>query len=151
MTISYLRSMFYTWVIGQLKNVLDESGRQVADSFQHNTFRLYLGWQPRDRDFAHNYERNKFLRHRDKYIYASIENTGRSIHLLTEHRRNNVVVYQKNMQAVFGEDSEKAIKVLVALLHKFYDKVDIAERSTLENYDISNNRYQEMERFHEIL
>lgn len=145
MTIPDLQSVLYTCVISKLMGVRDEFGDNVPQLHGDMVGEFLLGYETRPRDFRHNYQRDKFLSQRDKYIVGY--KARRSYHLLTEHNKNEIVLYENNLQTMFGEDTSKAVKLLTKMLHRMYDVVRVEEHSNLSVYDTSNNRHESRESF----
>jgi hypothetical protein len=150
MTISELQSALYINVVCKLLEVIDEFG----DNTQHieseiNGARFFKGYQRRPSDFRHNYQRDKFLMQRDKYIYAQSNNRMR-VHLLTEKNRSDVTIHSAQMGFIFGPDKDKAIKLLTKMLSRMYDRVMVDERSVIDIFDASNGRGENREGFNAV-
>lgn len=148
MTIPELQTMIYTNVLVRLKDVVDEFGNHIPSLISDEEHYFQIGYQVRDREFHHNYQRNKFLRTRDRYLFSS--RGSKRIHILTERHKNEVILYDKNIREVFGKDSDKAIKLMTKMLNRVYDTVRLDSRSPVSVYDQENGRTAYNETFYEV-
>ena len=138
-----LHSILYYKMVAVLKGVINEDGNYVHDvTNRWGGFRAYRVWQARpSAEFAHQYLRERFLENRD--VYVAFNKDGQVLHVLSEKvLTGEVILYKKDMEEVFGKDSELAIEVARELLSKFF-KVRVRPRSGVKYYDNSSGRYRD--------
>lgn len=139
MTDKEIHSVLFRGVIAQLANLRGQEERPLSEGNDKMPHEYHLAWQRRpDRNFAHNYERDKFLQHRDKYVIV-IANGHRFI-LVKLSDRQKATIYSKVVAILFGRDTGLAMEKLELLLGKMYDLVEIKERCEEQYVDFSNNR-----------
>ena len=145
MTDKEIHSILFRGVIAKLANLRGQEERPLSDGHDELPHEYHLAFQRRpDRDFAHNYERDKFLQHRDKYIVV-IANGHRFI-LVKLSDRQKATIYSKVVAILFGRDTGIAMEKLELLLGKMYDSVDVEERSGEQHVDFSTNRHPSQQR-----
>lgn len=136
MTPDEIQAIVYTNIMAPLLNLMDEQGNNI----QHHEFdewssrTLTMGYQQRPGVFRHNYQRNKFLRDRDRYIVGVLR--GENIHILTEHNKRHIVIYEASLRAFFGRDSDKVLKTMTKMLGNVYDTVKLEHSSPITTYDV---------------
>lgn len=137
---SEIHSILFRGVIARLNSLSGTDGRHLHDSNESLPFEFYIAYQKRPNErFAHNYERDKFLHHRDKY---SMLNHEGSAYVVAELKQGeHVTIYKRPIELAFGRDGNKAFEMLERLMHKFYDKVEIADLSpvTRADYNATGN------------
>lgn len=133
-----ISSNLFTGVLLKLNEVYGHDGNRLDGDEMERPFHTYVAFQRRPVErFAHNYERDKFLHHRDKYV---ILNANSRYYIVAELKeRENVTMYKKPLMLMFGQDSPKATIVLEKLLHKFYHNVTIEDISTVREIDLSQS------------
>ena len=131
---SEMHSILFRGVIARLNSLAGTDGRNLHDSNIGLPIEFYIGYQKRPTErFAHNYERDKFLHHRDKY---SMMNKDGSAYIVAELKQGeNVTIYKRPIKLAFGTDGDRAFEMLERLMHKFYDKVEIADMSPVSRAD----------------
>lgn len=150
MTIRDLQVILYTAIISRLMGVVDEFGDHIAPQTNglNERIEFALGYEVRPESFNHNYQRDKFLQVRDKYMYALLD--GNRIHILTEKNKNEVILFTKPLNRVFGKDTNKVVKLLTKMLHRMYDTISVEEKSGVHFFDTSNSRIGSNGRFSEV-
>lgn len=140
MTDKEIHSILFRGVVAKLANLRGQEERPLSDGNDELPNDYYLGFERRpDRDFAHNYERDKFLQHRDKYIIVNAN--GHRFVLLKLSGKQHITIYHKVLDILFGADARLATEKLEKIMGKFYDSVVIEEKSTVDTIDLSMNRH----------
>lgn len=134
---SQMHSILFRGIIARLNSLTGEDGRNIYDSGEDNPIaEFYVAFQQRPTErFAHNYERDKFLHHRDKY--AMMNKDGNAFVLVDVKQGDYATIYSKPIKLAFGRDGERAVEMLERLMHKFYDKVTVEEISPIRLADYS--------------
>jgi len=135
---SEMHSILFRSVIARLNTLTGEDGMNIGDSGENPIAEFYIAYQQRPTErFAHNYERDKFLHHRDKY---SMMNKDGSAFIVAEVKQGDyVTIYSKPIKLAFGRDGNRAVEMLERLMHKFYDKVTVEEISPIRLVDYSQS------------
>ena len=136
---SEIHSILFRGVIARLNSLAGTDGRSLYDGGE-SPVEFYIAYQKRPTErFAHNYERDKFLHHRDKY--SMLNKDGDAFIVAELHQGEQVTIYKKPVVLAFGRDGNKAFEMLERLMHKFYDKVEVAEISpvTRADYNATGN------------
>lgn len=135
-----IRSELFKGVILKLNTLYGEGGntldRGEVDGTPRN-YNFYPAYERRPVDrFPHNYERDKFLHHRDRYVAVSV---NRRIYIIAELKEGErITMFTKPLQLVFGLSHSRAAEILEKLLHKFYSEVTVDEMSDVDKIDLSN-------------
>jgi len=135
---SEMHSILFRGIISRLNSLTGEDGRNIHDSEGNNSLGIefYVAFQQRPTErFAHNYERDKFLHHRDKY--AMMNKDGSAFVLVDVKQGDYATIYSKPIKLAFGRDGDRAVEMLERLMHKFYDKVTVEELSPIRLADYS--------------
>lgn len=137
MTDSDINSLLFRGVISNLANLRSPYGSRLNESNESEPVSFSIGYQPRPVErFAHNYERDKFLHNRDKFILLHHE--GRSFVIVKLERSERVTIFKRPLHYVFGNDSDRVISILEKLVHKFYDDVSVDDVLQFGEVDLSN-------------
>lgn len=139
MNTSELRSFFFHCIVARLNNVLYADGGNAPYTMFDVNIEFMLGFQVRPQ-FRHNYERNKFLHNRDRYLIAYLN--GNKYILLRQKKNEEITVYSKVVEKLFPDNSN-ALTVLKESLGKFYKKVSVEEKSDVRDYDESERSIHE--------
>jgi len=138
---SEMHSILFRGIIARLNSLTGEDGGNIHDGRDGENplgLEFYIAYQQRPTErFAHNYERDKFLHHRDKY---SMMNKDGSAYVLVDVKQGDyATIYSKPIKLAFGREGERAVEMLERLMHKFYDKVTIEEISPIRLADYSQS------------
>lgn len=148
------RAHFYATIIVPIKSEFYNTDN-ISDANYVNTSALrnrelppvYFLFQKRPQ-FQHQFQRTRFIENRDRYI--AMYKNGVFYHIMTEKRKTDeLLLYKKNIEAMFPEDYEKVVNLLKEMLEKFY-KVRVREKSTVVYFDSNNGRYEESGRFRTV-
>ena len=147
MTHSDIHSILFRGVISQLNDLYGHEGNSLADGRLSGDFSFTTAFQPRpSQNFAHNYERDKFLHNRDRFILLNTRNV--SMIAVQCRNRDYITMYRKPFELVFQKHHEKFIAILEKLLRKFYDEVIVEDMSDIREVDLSTGRSQNRHRVH---
>lgn len=142
-----IHSILFRGVISQLNNLHSHSGDSLADVRWPGEFSFSAAFQPRpSQNFTHNYERDKFLHNRDRFILLNTINVSMIAVKATKHDR--VTMYREPFKVAFPTHHEKFTSILEKLLTKFYDEVVIEDWLTLREVDLSTGRSPNRQRVH---
>ena len=139
MTHSDIHSILFRGVISQLNDLYGHTGDSLAERGGGGNYSFSTAFQQRPaQSFAHNYERDKFLHKRDRYILLST----RDVSMIAVQCRNSdyITMYRKPFELVFQKHHEKFIAILEKLLRKFYDEVIVEDISDIREVDLSAGR-----------
>lgn len=151
MTDAEINSMLFRGVITNLNELYGDNGNRIGDDGRTGTdVSFYLAFQPRPiENFAHNYERDKFLHNRDRFVVMNARNL--SMILVRCYDRDYITIYRKPLEVAFPNDHERILSILQKLLHKFYSEVQVEDISSLREVDISTGRSSNRNRvMHEL-
>ena len=142
-----IHSILFRGVISQLNDLYGHEGNSLADGRLSGDFSFTTAFQPRpSQNFAHNYERDKFLHNRDRFILLNTRNV--SMIAVQCRNRDYITMYRKPFELVFQKHHEKFIAILEKLLRKFYDEVIVEDMSDIREVDLSTGRSQNRHRVH---
>lgn len=132
-----INSMLFRGIIANLANLESHEGNRMSQVVEGERFTFTLAYQPRPMErFAHNYERDKFLHHRDKFILININ--GNSMVMLKFNNSEQITVYKKPIEYAFGTDAPRVLHILEKLIRKFYDKPQYEDVLQIREVDVSN-------------
>lgn len=132
-----INSTLFRGVIANINNLSSADGNRIHEGSNVDGFDFNLAYQERPAErFAHNYERDKFLHNRDKYVVVAIH--GHYYILLRCREREYVEFYTKPLSLMFPDRVDGAVHVFERLLHKFYDHVTSEVISDVRIVDFSN-------------
>ena len=136
---SEMHSTLFRGIIARLNSLTGEDGRYVHDGGDNPLgIEFYIAFQQRPTErFAHNYERDKFLHHRDRY--AMMNKDGSAYVLVDVKQGDYATIYSKPIKLAFGRDGDRAVEMLERLMNKFYDKVTVEEISPIRLADYSQS------------
>ena len=137
MSDSEIHSILFRGIIARLNSLAGHDGRNIHDDQEGLPAEMYLCWQVRPPAFAHNYERDKFLHHRDVYSVTNIH--GNRYIMAKVVQRNYVTIYKKPFELLFGREAGRVVETLEKLMNKFYDEVTLEDISPIREADRSNN------------
>lgn len=139
MTHSDIHSILFRGVISRLNDLYGHTGDSLAESGGDCSYSFSTAFQQRPaQNFAHNYERDKFLHKRDRYILLNTRNV--SMIAVQCRNRDYITMYRKPFELVFQKHHEKFIAILEKLLRKFYDEVIVEDMSDIREVDLSIGR-----------
>ena len=142
-----IHSILFRGVISQLNDLYGHTGDSLAESGGNDNYSFSTAFQPRpSQNFAHNYERDKFLHNRDRFILLNTGNV--SMVAVKATRQDSVTMYREPFKVAFPTHHEKFTSILEKLLTKFYDEVVIEDWLTLREVDLSTGRNSNRHRVH---
>lgn len=132
-----INSMLFRGVITNLHSLYSGDGNMLSTDTGVENVGFSIAYQERPTEcFAHNYERDKFLHSRDRYI--RLTTNCRSYVVVKSVDREFLTLYSKPFEIAFPRDHSRVMRILEKLVHKFYDNVEVEEMSTLTRVDLSN-------------
>ena len=142
-----IHSILFRGVISQLNDLYGHAGDSLAESIWDDNYSFSTAFEQRPvQNFAHNYDRDKFLHKRDKYILLNTRNI--SMIAVQCRNRDYITMYRKPFELVFQKHHEKFIAILEKLLRKFYDEVIVEDMSDIREVDLSTGRSPNRHRVH---
>lgn len=150
MTDREINSMLFRGVVVNLNDLASGTGQSIGGTMPDEPVEFHKAYQQRPVErFPHNYERDKFLHNRDRYIMMYFN--GRAYIILRCRNREEITLYQKPFDIAFPEDSERVIFILEKLIRKFYDEVSVEDKSEIQETDLSNGMSSNRQRvYYEI-
>lgn len=146
-------ALFYYLLLGPLQGLNGGEGMSLKDLYRpkKDDPKFRFGYQPRP-DFRYQYEREKFLVSRPKLVTisgreASIQNSA--ILLQESNDGNDVILYRKAVDYIFGEHAKEALAELKELLGKFYN-LKVEDSSSYSTIDLSKSRNGEEYNVHVV-
>ena len=140
-------SILFRGVISQLNDLYGHEGSSLADSRWSGEFSFSTAFQPRpSQNFAHNYERDKFLHNRDRFVLLNTGDVSMVAVKATKHY--SVTMYREPFKVASPTHHEKFTSILEKLLTKFYDEVVIEDWLALREVDLSTGRNPNRHRVH---
>ena len=134
-----INSILFRGIISNLNELYSENGNRLGSEGGEENYSFSLAFQPRPTEnFTHNYEREKFLHNRDKFIVIRYNNSN--LIAVKCYRRDYITIYRRPFELVFGKDSHRVLTILEKLLNKFYEDVKFEEVSHLNELDASPGR-----------
>lgn len=133
-----INSLLFRGVIANLHNLQSGDGNRLNTDSGIDDLQFSIAYQQRPVErFPHNYERDKFLHHRDRFIL--LHYGRRSFIVVRSQDREVMTIYRKPFQLAFPNDHERVVSILEKLIHKFYDDVSVEDMSTVQIVDTSTS------------
>ena len=143
-----IHSILFRGVISRLNDLYGNEDSSLSDGrWSGDDFSFSPAFQPRpSQNFAHNYERDKFLHNRDRFVLLYTGN--KSMVVVKATRNDRVTMYRGPFKVAFPAHHEKFTSILEKLLTKFYDEVVIEDWLTLREVDLSTGSSPNRHRVH---
>ena len=143
-----IHSILFRGVISRLNDLYGHEGTSLSDGgWPGGDFSFSPAFQPRpSQNFAHNYERDKFLHNRDRFVI--LYTVDKSMVVVKATSNDRVTMYREPFKVAFPAHHEKFTSILEKLLTKFYDEVAIEGWLTLREVDLSTGRSPNRQRVH---
>lgn len=145
-------SLFYRKILGRLKELRTGDSIPVYDSdngSDEGRPQFLMGYEPRQGEFRHQYQREKFLNTRNRYMLVGRGRSAYAIFLQENMRNGEITLYKEAIRYAFPDDFEAAFDELQKLLEKFYN-VTVEDRHHLQQIDYSMNRHENLGSVHEV-